>query len=321
MSYNQLAESQRYQIDVLMRIGKSQRETARILRVSSSTISRELKRNGRDGDYCPVSAQQASDRRRRKAAKARKLTPTVTASIERLLRRDWSPELISGRLRSEVGIRISHQCIYDHVWKDYRSGGDLFLYLRRCGKPPRRHAGNGASKSKIPNRVGIETRPEIVDERARIGDWEVDTVIGRQGGAALVTLVERKSRFTLIGRVERRYADLVRDSIIGLLEDHRGKLCTITADNGTEFVEHERVSQSLGLDFYFAHAYSAWERGSNEQTNGLIRQYLPKGMSLDDVTEGELEWIMDRLNHRPRKCLDFLTPYEVFYDKAVREAA
>ncbi len=321
MSYTQLAQGQRYQIDVLMRTCKSQREVARVMGLSSSTISRELRRNRQGDGYCPIAAQEASDHRRRHAAKARKMTSLWVARIERLLRLDWSPELISGRLKAEEGFQISHQCIYNHVWKDWQRGGDLFLYLRRCGKPYRRHPGQGASRSKIPHRVGIEARPEIVDDRARIGDWEVDTVIGRQGGAALVTLVERKSRFTLIGKVQRRYADLVRDSIIELLGDHRGKLCTITADNGTEFVEHERVSEKLKLDFYFAHAYSAWERGSNEQVNGLIRQYLPKGLDLDDVSEAELEWIMNRLNHRPRKCLDFQTPYEVFYDKVVKEAA
>lgn len=321
MNYTQLAEGQRYQIDALRKTGKSQRAIARLLGVSSSTISRELRRNSVDGCYIAPIAQTTSDERRRYAAKARKMTPELVARIEELLRLDWSPELISGWLREEAGIRISHERIYQHIWEDRTIGGDLYLYLRRCGKPYRRRWRNGGTRSRIPNRIGIEQRPEIVDDRARIGDWEVDTVIGSRSGAALVTLVDRRSRFTLIGKVGRRFADMVRDTIIRLLGPHRGKLMTVTADNGTEFVEHGRISETLDLDFYFARPYSAWERGTNEQTNGLIRQYLPKGMSMDDVTEEELDWIMDRLNHRPRKCLRFRTPYEIFYAEADEEAA
>jgi len=321
MNYTQLAEGQRYQIDALRKTGKSQRAIARLLGVSSSTISRELRRNSVDGCYIAPIAQTTSDERRRYAAKARKMTPELVTRIEELLRLDWSPELISGWLREEAGIRISHERIYQHIWEDRTIGGDLYLHLRRCGKPYRRRGRNGGTRSRIPNRIGIEQRPEIVDERARIGDWEVDTVIGSRSGAALVTLVDRRSRFTLIGKVGRRFADLVRDSIIRLLGPHRGKLMTVTADNGTEFVEHGRISETLDLDFYFARPYSAWERGTNEQTNGLIRQYLPKGMSMDDVTEEELDWIMDRLNHRPRKCLRFRTPYEIFHQEAAEEAA
>jgi len=322
MSYTQLAEGQRYQIDALRKTGKSQREIARLLSVSSSTISRELQRNSQEGCYCAPLAQLASEERRCFAAKARKMTSELVARIEELLRLDWSPELISGWLRKEEGIRISHERIYQHVWEDYRLGGDLFRHLRRGGKPYRpQKQRKDASRSRIPHRIGIEERPEIVDERARIGDWEVDTVLGSRSGAALVTLVERKSRFTLIGKVGRRFADLVRDTIIRLLGPHRGKLFTATGDNGSEFVEHGRISKALDLDFYFARPYSAWERGTNEQTNGLIRQYLPKGMDLEEVAEEELDWIMDRLNQRPRKCLDFKTPYEVFYEDADRKAA
>ncbi len=321
MSYNQLAERERYQIEILLKTGKSKREIAAVLGCSPSTIYREVSRNSQRGSYCGFEAQQQLKRRKQCAARPWKMTTEFAARIEILIREDWSPEQISGYLRVVEGVLISHERIYRHVWQDRAYGGDLYISLRRGGKRYRRHRGNGASKSRIPNRIGIELRPEIVDERARVGDWEVDTIIGTRRGAALVTLVERKSRYTLTGKVERRYADLVRETIISLLAEHEGKLYTMTADNGPEFSEHERVSESLKMGFYFARPHSPWERGSNENTNGLIRQYLPKGTSLDDLTEWDLEWIMDRLNHRPRKCLGYRTPHEVFYNEAVREAA
>ena len=317
MSYFQLAENQRYQIDVLLQTGKSQRAIARTLGVRSSTISREVRRNSRADGYCAWHAQRTSDQRRSSAPKAHKITPNTIKRIEALVRQDWPPEIVAGYLRWIVGISVSHEWIYQHIWRDRAEGGDLFWYLPRRGKRYRR---SRAGRSLIPNRIGIEQRPEIVDDRSRLGDWEVDTVLGSRRGAALVTIVERKSRFMLIGKVERKYADLTRQTIIRLLGRHRGKLHTLTADNGGEFVEHERVSKALGLDFYFAHPYSAWERGTNEQSNGLIRRYLPKGMSFNHVTEKDLEWIVDRLNNRPRKCLRYRTPHEVFYEKTAENS-
>ncbi len=316
MSYTQLAEGQRYQIDILLQTGKSQRLIARTLDVSSSTISREVRRNSRVDGYCAIRAQRISDRRRSSATKACKITPDLITRIEDLLRLDWTPEIISGHLRRQGGPAVSHEWIYQHIWRNRAEGGKLFWYLPRRGKRYRR---SRASRSLIPNRIGIEQRPEIVDSRTRLGDWEADTVLGRRRSAALVTLVDRKSRFILIGKVERKYADLTRQTIVKLLERHHGKLNTLTADNGGEFVEHERVSKALGLDFYFAHPYSAWERGTNEQANGLIRRYLPKGTSFDDLSVREVKWIMDRLNHRPRKCLRYRTPHEVFYEMTAEE--
>lgn len=316
MSYTQLAEGQRYQIDILLQTGKSQRAIARTLGVSSSTIYREVRRNSQVDGYCAIQAQRISDRRRSSAVKARRITPDLIRKIEDLLRLDWTPEIIAGHLRREGGPGVSHEWIYQHIWRNRAEGGELFWYLPRRGKRYRR---SRANRSLIPNRIGIEQRPEIVDSRIRLGDWEADTVLGSRRGAALVTLVERKSRFTLIGKVERKYADLTRQTIIKLLGRHRDKLHTLTGDNGSEFSEHERVSKALGLDFYFAHPYSAWERGTNEQTNGLIRRYLPKGMSFDDLSERDVKWVMDRLNHRPRKCLRYRTPHEVFYEMTAEE--
>jgi IS30 family transposase len=165
--------------------------------------------------------------------------------------------------------------------------------------------------------VSIEERPDIVEQRQRIGDREVDTIIGKGHQQAIVTLTERKSRFALLRKVERRTADQVRNALIDLLQPFSDRLYTITADNGKEFAEHEKVTQELKADFFFAHPYTAWERGTNENMNGLVRQYIPKNRNFASVNETEVELVMNRLNNRPRKCLDFMSPFEEFINQSV----
>ena len=227
------------------------------------------------------------------------------------MRQDWSPEQISGRFREE-GIVISHEHIYQYVYADKRVGGDLWKHLR-CQKKRRKRVGDYDRRGKIPNRKSIEERPKVVEQRTRLGDWEVDLMLGKDHQGVLVTLTERKSRFTLLRRVASKQAKLVSQAIVELLQ-WVSALESITADNGKEFAAHQHISQRLSVDFYFAHPYSSWERGTNENTNGLIRQYLPKNRSLKNVSFQEETLIMDRLNLRPRKCLDFRTPYEVFFE-------
>ena len=169
----------------------------------------------------------------------------------------------------------------------------------------------------MPNRVSIEKRPAVVEQRKRIGDWEVDTIVGKGHRQAIVSLTERKSRLVLLRKVDRRTADLVSDAVIGLLQPISERLHTITADNGKEFAEHERISRELNTDFFFTHPFASWERGTNENMNGLVRQYIPKQRALDSITDHELLFITNRLNHRPRKCLDFRTPFEVFFERSV----
>jgi len=197
------------------------------------------------------------------------------------------------------------------VYADKRAGGNLHKHLR-CQKPYRKRAGSNERRGKIPNTTGIEQRPEIVEQRIRLGDWEVDLILGKGHQGVVVTLTERKSRFTLLRKVLSKQAELVAQAIIDLLNwiEH---LKTITADNGKEFANHLHISRQLCIDFFFAHPYASWERGTNENTNGLIRQYLPKSRNLKTLTAQEELLIMDRLNLRPRKCLDFNTPYEVFF--------
>lgn len=306
-TYKQLTQAQRYQIKVLLDIGTPQGKIAELLGVSAATISRELKRNRGKRGYRPKQAHEKAMARRAEKSKVR-LTAETWALVEIKLKEDWSPEQISGRLKEE-GVFISHESIYQYVYADKRAGGTLWKHLRRP-KTYRKRAGGRDRRGKIPNRRSIEERPAVVDERSRIGDWEADLIIGTEGVA--LTLTERKSRFTLLRIFPSKHAAPITAAIIELLKwDARIK--TITFDNGKEFAGHQEIAAALNTDCYFAHPYASWERGTNENTNGLIRQYLPRKRNFKEVTIQEETAIMDKLNSRPRKCLDFRTPYEVFF--------
>lgn len=209
---------------------------------------------------------------------------------------------------------ISHESIYLHVYQDKRRGGDLHKHLR-CQKKRRKRYGKQDRRGRIPNRVSIDERPAIVNNKSRIGDWEGDTIIGQSHQGIVATLVERKTKYAVLAKSKTKQAKSVRQSIEQGLAPHRNRVHTITYDNGLEFAEHQNMAQTLSAKIYFAHTYASWERGLNENTNGLIRQYLPKSQRLDKVTQKELQHIMDRLNHRPRKSLGFKTPYELFFKK------
>ena len=313
-TYKQLTQEQRYQIYALMKMGHKQTEIAEVVRVHKSTVSRELQRNRGQRGYRPKQAHQLALSRRNKAK--RRIQPEIWALIEAKLRLDWSPEQVSGWLIRKEGISISQEWIYQYILADKRAGGDLYRHLR-CQKKRRKRYGSRDRRGKLPNRRSIEERPAIVDQRQRIGDWEVDTIVGKGHHQAIVTLTERKSRLALLRKVDRRTAELVSDAMIELLQPVAERVHTITGDNGKEFAEHERIAQELCSDFFFAHPYAAWERGANENMNGLVRQYIPKNRELNFVTNDEIELIMTKLNHRPRKCLDFMSPFEVFFNHSV----
>ena len=241
--------------------------------------------------------------------------------IEEKLCLDWSPEQISGHLRQEAGFQISHERIYQHVWSDKLAGGELYRHLRHSHKKRRKQYGSQDKRGQIRNRVSIDERPEVVLEKSRIGDWEIDTMIGKNHQGALITIVERVSKFTLIKKVDSKQADVVTQATIALLEPYVDKTLTITADNGKEFAKHETIAQALNTNVYFAHPYRSWERGLNENTNGLIRQYFTKGSSFENITNFEIEKVMNRLNHRPRKSLNFRTPHAVFFEQTHLKAA
>lgn len=314
--YRQLTEDDRIEIYAMKQAGKTQRNIARRLGVNPSTISRELTRNTGGRGYRPKQAHCLAIGRRGYARKALKMTPKTIAYIERKLRQEHSPEQIAGRMKVDpdyYGPTVSHERIYQHLWQDKAAGGKLYQYLRIAGhKKKRKRYGKRDFRGKIPNRVGIEHRPKIVETKKRFGDWEADTIIGKHHRGAVVSLVERKSQFTLLGQVIRKTADAVQQQMVQQLRPHRRRVHTITTDNGREFSGHETIARELQAKVYFADPYQAWQRGLNEQVNGLIRQYLPKQTDLRHVTDDQLRFIMDRLNHRPRKTLGFKTPYELF---------
>ncbi len=314
MSYHQLTQEQRYQIYVLMKTGHTGTEIADVIEVNKSTVSRELRRNRGGRGYRPQQAQKLALERKPKAVP--RITAETWTLIEKLLRQDWSPEQISGRLKKEQKICVSHEWIYQHIFANKRQGGDLYKHLR-CQKQRRKRYGTYNRRGKLLNCRSIEERPAIVTPRKRLGDWEVDTVFGKDHKQALVTLTERKSRFTLLGKVSRRSAQAVQDQICRLLLPIKDKVLTLTSDHGKEFAYHEQIAQLLQLKYYFAHPYAAWERGTNENTNGLLRQYFPKKHDLQQVSCKDTDHAMSRLNFRPRKSLRFKTPFEVFYHSSV----
>ena len=303
-------QEQRYQISALLKTEHSQKEIAIVVGVNKSTISREVRRNRGKRGYRPKQAHRFAMKRRREAAQ--KCIPAeIWAWIDDKLRQDWSPEQVSGWLKKNNKVVVSHEWIYQYIYMDKRSGGDLYKHLR-CQKKRRKRVGDYDRRGKIPNQVSIEERPEIVEQRKRLGDWEADTIIGAGMQGAIVTLVERKSRFTLLKQVARRTAAAVEDAILELLKPYQAVTHTITFDNGKEFANHQAIAQILQADMFFAHPYASWERGTNENTNGLIRQYFPKGSNFSSITDDQIYFVKERLNARPRKCLDFLAPAMVF---------
>ena len=314
MSYTQLTQEQRYQIYALLKMGHNRTEIAAVIEMHKATISRELGRNSGLRGYRPKQAHhKALCRRNHSLAR---IMPEIWEMIEAKLRLEWSPEQVSGWLQRRFAIQVSHEWIYQHILVDKKAGGELYRHLR-CQKKRRKRYGSYDRRGKLPNRVSIEERPVIVEQRQRIGDWEVDTIVGKGHHQGIVTLIERKSRFALLSKVEQRTADQVSQAMIDLLLPVSDRLHTITADNGKEFAEHERVAHELQVDFFFAHPNAAWERGANENMNGLVRQYIPKKCNFASVTNVELIQIMNRLNYRPRKCLDFMSPFEVFFNQSV----
>jgi len=293
------------------------RGMARSVGVHVSTVSRELRRNADRCSYRHVPAHRLAVGRRSLCRKPTKLTPENTRLIRRYIRKDWSPEQISCRLKGEKLLDISHETIYKLIWKDKQDGGSLHKRLRIKNRLRRKKYGEG-KRVIIPNKKYIDERPAVVEEKSCVGDWELDTIIPARGGRhALVTMVERHSRYTLIDKITSKEAHVTARSIIRMLAAFKDKVFTLTSDNGTEFRCHEIISRTLDADFYFAHSYKAWQRGLNENTNGLIRQYFPKKSTFENIGRKELIKVCSRLNNRPRKSIGFRTPKEVFHSSSV----
>lgn len=312
MAYKQLTQEKRYGLKAYMQAGFSIPQISKELMVHKTTLYRELKRNTGGRGYRPKQANMKALERRHCSRKKNRLTKDLVVRIVYLLRLDLSPEQISGHLRKEFNIHISHETIYQYILADKAKGGDLYKHLRHASKKKRKRYGSHDKRGQIPNRMSIDKRPEIVDSKERIGDWEADTVIGKNHKGALVTAVERKTKFTCIRYIPNKSADLVAKTLIDMLRPYQKQVLTITKDNGKEFTYHEKVSRALNAQIYFAHPYHSWERGLNENTNGLIRQYFPKNYSFDHITKNDVIFVQNRLNMRPRKSLNFKTPLEEF---------
>ena len=322
MSHTHLNYLQRCQILALWKAGFNQTQIAKEVGVHKSTICREFKRNltfvrTKLGywTYKPDYAQYYADDRRKAKRYFYKFTKEVEDFVREKLKEEWSPEQISGYAKKWDLFSISHERIYQFVVEDKKKGGILYKHLRHRHKKYRKRYGTPRNYGPIKNRKMIDHRPQIVNDKARIGDWEIDTIIGKNHQQAVLSIVERVSKFTILKKLKNKNSTSTKVAVSEALKDFKGCVFTITSDNGCEFAKHLEISDELGVDFYFAHPYSSWERGLNENTNGLIRQYLKKGSSLLNISEQQLSQIAEKLNTRPRKTLGYKSPNEVFYQR------
>lgn len=306
MARGHLTQAERYQVHALRDAGLSLRGIGKRIGRHPSTIGRELRRNAGAAGYLPEAAHGLAKQRKRHASTTSRIPVEHWPLIEARLREDHSPEQVAGA----TGL-ASHERIYQHIAADHRNGGDLYRCLRQR-KPRRRRRCHPDRRGQIRFRRDIEQRPAIVEARERVGDWELDTMVKANGGAVLVTLTERRSRMHLIRKVDGRTAKAVCRAVVGALYPLRRLVHTLTSDNGKEFADHEVMALAIGTDFYFAKPYASWQRGSNENANGLVRQYLPKGTDFATICDEQLAEIERRINTRPRKTLDFRTPLDVF---------
>lgn len=314
MAYKQLTYEKRNEIKAYLKIGLKLILIAKLVDVHKSTISRELTRNSGLRGYRPKQAQHKANSRKKNSRKNTRFTEAVKQRVEFYIKQDWSPEQISGRLALAEDIHISHETIYQHIWADKQAGRDLYKHLRGSRKKKKKRYGKRDRRGQIKDRVSIDERPELVDKKERIGDWEIDTIIGSNHKGALVSAVERKSQLTCIEYVPKKEAELVTEAIINMLLSFKNKVLTITFDNGKEFALHKKIAQELEANVFFAHPYHSWERGLNENTNGLIRQYFPKKYDFRNITKQDTVFVENRLNNRPRKTLNFNKPIEIFFE-------
>lgn len=332
--YNHLSQKERDQIYDLSQSGKNKKEIAKILNRDPSTIGREVKRNKtmigiknnnnptakKDSGnyyYLPYRAQEKYMARRKES---KQLCPLKTLDLYKYtiekLKIGWSPEIISGRAKREGIGNISHECIYQFIYSKASKELKLYQYLARLHKKRRKWQGRKAKRTLIPNRIGIEKRPKSVENRKEFGHWEGDSVVGIGKKSALNTNRERKTRLVIISKIKRKTAKHTRLATIRRFKeipDEAHK--TNTYDNGPEFTEHEKISKGLNMHIYFANPYHSWERGTNENGNGLIRRFFPKKTDFDQISQEAIKYVENWINNRPMKCLDYKTPLEAFQEE------
>ena len=314
MTYKHLSQAERYQIHALMKAGHDQSQIAKVLDRNKSTISRELSRNTGSRGYRPKQACEMSADRAQNSRNASTVAPWVKEQANTLLRVQWSPEQIASQLP------ISHETVYQHVYADKAQGGMLWKNLRCQKQKRKRYAGGRERRGQIPNRRPLSDRPLHIEARSQVGHWECDTVIGANHKGAVVTMVERKSGYAVMAKVTNKTSALVSSAIVDKLQPLAARVKTLTFDNGKEFAGHAYIDEQLQSTAYFARPFASWERGSNENLNGLLRQYVPKKRAMSTVSDEEIRMIQNRLNNRPRKRLGFKTPAEVFHQSLKRVA-
>jgi transposase, IS30 family len=318
MKYRQLTSNDRYILGALKKQGFPIQQIAKILGFHRSTIYREIERNSchlTDGGYRPSKAERRTRARRRRSRRNLHYTEADFSLVRHFLRKKWSPEQIVGHIR-RFGLmhrKMSHETIYQYIWRDKANGGNLWRYLRQSPKQRRKRYRAYDSRGRLAEKRHISERPKSVDSRRMKGHWEIDTVMGHGSTDCIVTLHERKTGFVIIGKLKDRTTFSLNKRTISLIKRFPNLFKTITADNGTEFHQYRLIENKTAVRFYFATPYHSWERGGNENTNGLIRQYLPKGKSMKKLTQQQCDAIAYRLNSRPRKRLNYKTPEECFY--------
>ena len=307
-----ITKEQRYTIEVLLAKGKSKSFIAETIGKNKSVISREINRNKdkRNGKYKADLAQKKYEQRKKEKPHKLVFTNIIKKYVEEKIKDDLSPEQIYGRAKIEGVKCVSHETIYQYIWQDKMQGGNLYKHLRRQGRRYRKRGNLKDSRGIIKNRVSIDERPEIVDKKSRFGDFEIDTIIGKNHKGAILTINDRWSSFVWIRKLNGKNAKELAMETTNILKRIKYLIHTITGDNGKEFAMHETISKELNIDFFFAHPYHSWERGANENTNGLIRQYVPKGTDFQNITQEYLNYVQNKLNNRPRKRLKFLSPIE-----------
>lgn len=305
-----LNQAQRYTISCLLEQDIRQSEIAKVIGKSRSVVSREIKRNsdGRSGKYNDDLANRKYTSRQKNKNKKKRFIPEVRESVESLLKQEYSPEQVTGTLKKQGKKTVSPERIYQHVWSDKKKGGDLHTHLRTRGKRYRKRGSSKDSRGIIRNKVSIDKRPDIVEDRQRFGDLEIDLIIGKNHNQAIFTANDRASGVLKMEKVASKNADGIAKTASGLLRDWMPYLHTITSDNGKEFANHEVIAEELNIDYYFAHPYHSWERGSNENLNGLVRQYFPKGSDFSVLTDKRVKEVEKKINDRPRKRFGFENP-------------
>jgi len=307
-----LTVEQRYTISVMKQKGYTQEDISKAIGKDKSTVSRELRRNCdlRSGAYRHELAQRKCEQRHHAKAKKLRFTEQVREYVDTWLQEDYSPEQIAGRAKLDNVECVSHERIYQYVWADKKAKGSLFVHLRRKGRKYRKRGAAKDSRGIIKDRVDISQRPAIVDEKTRLGDLEIDTVIGKNHKGAILTINDRVSSYLWMTKLNGKNAGELATKAVEILQPQSHWLHTITGDNGKEFADHKKIAEDINIDFYFAKPYHSWERGANENTNGLIRQYFPKGSSFETITTNDIQYVQHKLNNRPRKKLGFLSPIE-----------